>query len=276
MTGTLRPRRLREALEFRAKTGAIPFAGGTDLMVQHHRYSEVNPEFDSPIVFLDAVEELRRIRSIDSGVAIGAATTLSEILEAEIPPLLTRAIRGIGGPALKNRATLGGNICNASPAGDTLPSLYVLEATLVLQSDVAERTIGIADFIAGPGETHLQRNELLTEIRIPFVADGTPYYRKVGTRRANAISKLCAAGFARKTGGSIIDFRFAIGAVAPTVVRLTETESLVKERVNIDDIEKSARTYLAPIDDQRSNTRYRTQVALNSLREFIRILEEEP
>jgi xanthine dehydrogenase FAD-binding subunit len=272
---TFRPKSLSEALEIRADARVIPFAGGTDLMVHNRRNSGVNPRFDAPVLFLDAIDEIREITRLENEVSIGAATPLAQLLEADVPELLKQSIRDIGGPALRNRATIGGNICNASPAGDTLPALYVHEATVVLESVTGTRIIGIDAFQTGPGRTDLGSDEILTRILIPILAEGSLYYRKVGTRRANAISKLSAAGYAASAHGRITDFRFAYGAVAPTVVRIPDAERLVINGEKAVDVLDAAGRYISPIDDQRSSAGYRRQVTLNALEEFLHRLEED-
>lgn len=276
MVSTLRPASLKEALDFRAETKALPFAGGTDLMVRRRGYSGTGPHFEEPLLFLDAVEDLKNIMIMDGELRIGAGLTLSEILAFEpLPELVRRSVSDIAAPGLRNRATLAGNICNASPAGDSLPPLYVHDAEFVLASIRGERIVAAGKFFTGPGATVLGEDEILTEIRIPILKEGLCYYRKVGTRRANALSKLSAAGYARKDGKRLTDFRFALGAVAPTVLRLSRVEQMVMEGGTNGPVLEAAADLVRPIDDQRSTAAYRRQTALNTLMEFLTILQEE-
>ena len=275
---TLRPRTLGEALAFRARTGAVPFAGGTDLMVKYRGYTGTGVHMPFPVLFLDAVGELRELSESEQGAIIGAGVTYTQMLgeAALLPELLRRAAELIASPALRNRATMAGNVGNASPAGDTIPPLYVHEAHVVLQSAEGERRLPVSDFLTGPGTTALGDSEIITGFVVPRLPAGRLYYRKVGTRRANALSKLSAAGYARLEEARIADFRFAVGAVAPTVVRLREAEKLLVGR-RVGDIDMEAATEAAdssinPIDDQRSTAAYRRQVALNSLQEFLSAL----
>ena len=200
---------------------------------------------------------------------------MTEILAFDgMPELLRRAVALIAAPALRNRATLGGNICNASPAADSLPPLYVHEAEAVAKSGSGERRLRIAEFLTGPGKTALAPEEILCGVRVPLLPKaGRLYYRKVGTRRANALSKLSAAGFARLEAGRVAEFRFALGAVAPTVIRLPEAEAAAMgcapAEIDVTKILDLARPHIQPIDDQRSTADYRRQVALNSLAEFL-------
>ena len=274
-----RPSSLSAALEFRAEHRALPFAGGTDLMVRRRGYSGTGTRFSEAVLLLDNVRELKTLEIEENVLEIGAGVTLAELLDfSRLPELLRRGVELIAAPALRNRATLAGNICNASPAADSLPPLYVHEAELVLRSISGERRMGLMEFITGPGATVLKQNELLTAIHIPLLPAGRVYYRKVGTRRANALSKLSAAGFVRLKEGVVRDFRFALGAVAPRVVRLTEAENLItgksSPRLDCESVLAAAAPRVCPIDDQRSTADYRRQVALNCLKEFLDQIEE--
>ncbi len=271
----LRPGSLAEAIDFRTRTGALPFAGGTDLMVRRRRYTgTAGPDFSGPVLFLDGVPELKQVQIKGGILEAGAGVTLSDLLaRKELPLLLRRGIELIAAPGLRNRATLAGNICNASPAADSLPSLYVHGAEVVLTGPSGERTLLLSDFIRGPGKTVLKDDELLTAVKIPLLDKGRIYYRKVGTRKANALSKLSAAGYVRTVDGLIEDFRFALGAVAPTVVRLNEVEQAVRGKelseLDADTLLELAAPAVCPIDDQRSTADYRRQVAFNCLKEFL-------
>ncbi len=271
----VRPRTLLEALDYRARTKALPFAGGTDLMVRRRGYTGTDPDFTEPVLFLDGVQELKEIKNDGGVLTVGAGVTLSELLSRTDLPLLLlrRGVALIAAPGLRNRATLAGNICNASPAADSLPPLYVHNAEVVLTGAEGERTLTLPDFIIGPGKTVMKDDELLTSVRIPLLSEGHIYYRKVGTRKANALSKLSAAGFVCLEGGIIRDFRFALGAVAPVVIRLGEVERSVTGKatseLNQDELLKAAAPAIRPINDQRSTAGYRRQVALNCLKEFL-------
>ncbi|MFP4374699.1 MAG: FAD binding domain-containing protein [Spirochaetaceae bacterium] len=281
-TEILRPRSLEEALDYRARTGAVPFAGGTDLMVKYRGYTGTGVHIPGPVLFLDAVEELRRIEVAEDRITIGAGVTYSRMLEEEapLPELLRRAAELIASPALRNRATMAGNVGNASPAGDTIPPLFVHEAEVVLESTAGERRLAVSAFLTGPGSTALAENEIITAFVVPRLPPGRLYYRKVGTRRANALSKLSAAGYARLDGGRIAEFRFAVGAVAPTVVRLAEAERLLSgarpAEIDTRRALEAAGSSITPIDDQRSTAAYRRTVALNALREFLSELAAHP
>jgi xanthine dehydrogenase FAD-binding subunit len=276
MVETYRPKTLKEALAVRAGQHALPFAGGTDLMVRYRYENSAIPEFPAPVLFLGHLPELRRIRRMDRGLSIGAAVTLTELLKEEyVPELLKEATETIAAPAIRNAATVAGNICNASPAGDTICALCALDAGVKLASPKTERIVPLIRFITGPGQTVLLREELLTEIIIPDFEETFHYFRKVGTRRANALSKLSIAAVVRITDERIDDIRIALGAVAPKVVRSEELEEQIRGcdrremREKLEDVFARYGTLINPIDDQRSTARYRKQVALNLLHYFL-------
>ncbi len=276
MVETFRPTGLREALEIRSRYSAIPFAGGTDLMVKRRRGAGALPDFERPVLFLDRLEELRALVQGEGTLEVGAAVPLSVLAENPlVPPLLRRILREIGAPALRNVATMGGNVCNASPAGDSLPFLYACDAGCKLVSLESERIIGVADFITGPGRTGLGPGEILHSIIIPARAPEAGYWRKVGTRKANALTKVSIAALAEVGGGRVTGARIALGAVAPTVVRVTDVERLLEGAGRADlprlsaEIRRLSAEAVRPIDDQRSTAGYRSRVAVNLVESFI-------
>ncbi len=279
MVEVFRPATLAEALEIRAGRGAVPFAGGTDLMVRLRRGAGAVPAFPAPVVFLDRIERLRGMRLDPGALEIGSMTCLAEIAKSPLAhPVLREAVLDIGGPALRNAATLGGNICNASPAADTLPFLYAFGARVRLASVSGERTILLEDFITGPGRTGLGPAELLVSVIVPAWEPSLFFRRKVGTRAANALSKVSIAAFADVRDGRVNAARIALGAVAPTVVRLRGAEEALAG-VALDDCGGMAERVRAecagavrPIDDQRSTAAYRSAVAANLVEEFLRVL----
>jgi len=252
--------------------------------VKYRYESSAVPDYPAPVLFLGHLGELRRIRRIHHGVSVGASVSLTEILESpHVPGLLKDAVATIAAPGIRNVATMAGNICNASPAGDAVCALYALDAGVKLCSPKGERVMPITRFITGPGKTELRGDELLTEIIIPDFEESFHYFRKVGTRRANALSKLSISAIVRTTDDMVDEIRIALGAVAPTVVRSAELENEMKGktraqlRETAENIFESYRSMVRPIDDQRSTARYRKQVALNLLRYFIfeKVLGEE-
>lgn len=222
--------------------------------------------------------ELRGIEVTPEHVTLGALTTYTEIQADEILqrefPMLCQAASETGGLAIQNRGTLGGNIANASPAGDSPPALLVYDAQLELVCASGSRYVPYQGFHTGYKQMLMRADELIKSIRLPrHTEPRRHYYRKVGTRKAQAISKICFAGLAQLDGDRIKDVRLALGSVAPTVIRCMRTEDVLKNQ-KIDAATVSlARAELAreiaPIDDIRSTANYRLQVALNVLENFL-------
>lgn len=223
------PKTLAEALEIRKMTGAIPLAGGTDLMVQHRTGTGCVPSFDRPIMIISNLSELKGIRKGEDGVVhIGALTTSAELASSPLVPYFVRkAASQMGAVALRNSATIGGNIGNASPKGDLPQPLILLDAEVVLKSSEGERVMLLDSFITGSKKTELGSDEIITEIRIPEVKATHMFYHKVGTRRANAISKLSLSCLAVVEDGVIIDFRASSGAAGPKVRRSRDAEMIL-------------------------------------------------
>ncbi len=268
------PDDLKEALEIRKENSVLPLAGGTDLMVRYENWSSLPPDFPGDVLGISHLKELKYIREDQDFLLIGAGMTLNDILEYKgIPDLLRKGIGEIAAPAVRNLATLAGNIANSSPAADSLPPLIVMDAVLNLVSVKGERTVPVRDFITGPGKNSLRDDELIESIRIPldFIKEessGKGFYRKVGTRKANALSKLSYCGWASIEGYMIKDIRMAAGAVSPVVVRLPEEEDKLKGcklRELSREWSKVRGAYeqkITPIDDQRSTASYRKRTAL--------------
>ncbi len=276
MVAFYRPSNLREALEIRARERTIVFAGGTDLMVRARVWFGVPSRFPAPILYIGKLQELKGISVDGNIVSIKAATSLTDILNDErVPKPLRDAVASMAAPAIRNMGTIGGNICNASPAGDTLPVLYGLDAVLTLQSAGGTREIPIDQFIIGPGRTVLQDDEILTEIRFSVPDHDFYTFRKVGTRQANALSKVSFFGMLKMDGDVVKDFRAAFGAVAPTVVRDRKIEEMLigKSRAeavaSLNDVLDAYSELIRPIDDQRSTAFYRKHVALRMLKHFV-------
>ncbi len=258
-----RPRSLKAALAMLAVEPTLtPIAGCTDVLVGLHLGTTDKRQF----IDIWGLDELRGIGAGRAGgVRIGALTTYSEIIASPLlrkrVPMLVAAAREIGGAQIQNRGTLGGNIANASPAGDTLPVLAAADAQIVLRSASGERRVPFSDFYTGYRTSVRQPDELIIAIEIPPI-DGRQWWRKVGTRRAQAISKIMMAG----VRGSRV--RIAIGSVAPTVVLATETAALLANGGSVSEAQQTLRREITPIDDVRSTGTYRRQVAENLLAQF--------
>jgi CO/xanthine dehydrogenase FAD-binding subunit len=271
------PRRLSEAYSLLASGAWTPIAGGTDLMV---RITGEIGEIPERVLDLSRLDALSGI-SLESGaLVLGARTTYTEIRRSalcrEHVPALVEAAATIGAAAIQNRGTLGGNIAHASPAGDTLPVLLAADAEIVVGSHREERTVAAADFFTAYRKTALAADELIIRIRIPRTAGRELRFRKVGTRRAQAISKVVIATAWRDHGaaGGWSDVRVALGSVAPTPIRARRTEAALEGTRPTPEIADRAAETLAgeiePIDDVRSTADYRRTVAARVLHRILR------
>lgn len=272
------PNTFKQALKILNEKDVIIYAGGTDLMVKNKNVASLLPKFTKDLLYIGDLNELKEIREEDNTIKIGAACTLSSLLRVEsVPEVLKEAIRNIASPAIRNIGTIGGNICNASPAGDTLPILYALEAKLKLSSINSSREVNINDFILGPGKIILKNNEILESILIEKVNFNKVYYQKVGARKASAISKISFVALAEVIDEKIIDIRIAIGSVGPKIVRVKTSEDILigrelKDIENImSEIIKVYSENVNPISDQRSTAIYRKTVALRLIQYFLNI-----
>jgi len=254
-----------------------PFAGGTDLMVLLEAGKLPHRKFVSIWKF----GELRGIAVTPESLSIGALSTYTEIQRSEILqrefPLLCRAASETGSVATQNRGTLGGNIANASPAADSPPALLVCEAEIELISAKGTRRLPYHDFHKGYKKMQMRDDELIWRVHLDRGSKrNKEYYRKVGTRKAQAISKICFAAAASVENGQINDVRIALGSVAPTVLRATETEkSLGSEKLTSALLKTAQETLgreISPIDDMRSSAVYRRRVAQNLLSEFFDLM----
>jgi xanthine dehydrogenase FAD-binding subunit len=270
--------RLDQTLSQLNKEDCVIIAGGTDVMVMYKSRRGVPPKIPKPIVFIDHLSELKQVYQNQKDLHIGACCTYSELLGNPLIPLvLKKAIKTIAAPAIRNRGTLGGNVCNASPAGDTLPLLYIYNAKLLLRSVKGDRIVAISDFIQGVRRIQREPNEILAEIILPSVLEEGAHviFEKVGNRNADAIAKVGFAGYIRLNGVVINDVRFAFGAVGPTMVRSVDIEKMLLGKTipladsDIAQVVAAFDKIIKPIDDQRSTAIYRKTVALNLLRYFL-------
>ena len=251
-----------------------PFAGGTDLMV----LLEAGKLSHRNYLNLLGLQELRQIDVQEKHVTLGALTTYTDVQRDSVLvdefPMLCQAASETGGLAIQNRGTLGGNIMNASPAADSPPALLAYDAELELSSTEGTRWISYKGFHTGYKQMEIRDDELLTRIRLPrSTAPFIHYYRKVGTRKAQAISKVCLAGVLRVNGNQIEEVRIAIGSVAPIPLRCVRTENVLRGSVIggklIDVAQKEFAAEISPIDDIRSTKNYRLRVAQNLLTDFL-------
>ncbi len=260
----LEPRSLGVALRMlRDRERLVPMAGCTDLDVSLNSGTLAGTRF----MDLSRLDELRGISARGTCLSLGALTTFTEIQQSPLIrrrlPMLAAAAAQIGGRQVQNRATLGGNIANASPAGDSLPVLAVAEATIVLRSHEGQRRVPFVDFFTGYRQSVRRADEIIVAVEVPPV-DGQQWFRKVGTRAAQAISKVVVAGLRGNRP------RVALGSVAPTVIRAPKTEEVLASGGSLEDAQQMLAGEIAPIDDMRSTAVYRRRVAANLLAQFWR------
>jgi len=252
---------LDEALRALRDEKRTPIAGATDL------YVALNFGTLEQRKFLDiwAVDELRGISERGDMLVLGALATYTSIIRSPLVvrrlAMLVEAARQVGGVQIQNRGTVGGNIANGSPAGDSLPVLAAADAVVVLRSADRERRVPLTEYYTGYRATVMRPDELIVAIEIPPV-EGRQWFRKVGTRAAQAISKIVVAGVRSSSP------RIAFGSVAPTVVRVPQTEAALASGAGIDEAVRVLEGEIKPIDDIRSTAEYRLRVATNLLRRF--------
>src|SRR5712691_5804918 len=251
----LEPKSLGDALKMLRDEGPlVPMAGCTDLYVALNFGTLGETRFLS----LWRLDGLRAIETRGAGLAIGALVTHTDLVRSPLVrkrlPMLVAAAREVGGVQIQNRGTLGGNVANASPAGDTLPVLAAAEAAVVLRSAAATRRVPFGSFYTGYRRTVVRPDEIIVAFEVDAIR-GRQWFRKVGTRAAQAISKVVMAGVAGERP------RIALGSVAPTVIRLPDTEAVLAAGGSIADAQATLLSEIAPIDDIRSSADYRRRVA---------------
>jgi len=257
---------VQEALELRSThPDSTILAGGTDVMV----FIEAGSLAPKSVLNIWGCNGLRGIESTDSGYRIGALTTWSDIVSSDLPESLRECAATVGAAQIQNRGTVGGNIANASPAGDSLPLWLALDAEFEVASIRGSRRIAANDFWTGYRETALSSDELLIAVHIVIHPNDTLVYRKVGTRMAQSISKVVLGGRLRTEGGVVTQARVALGSVAAVPVRLLAVESaLVGSAVNPSAADLVG-DEIQPIDDVRSSASYRTAVATRIIRSWL-------
>ena len=253
---------LDDALAIMRAEHRVPIAGATDV------YVGLNFGTQRARRFLDLwpLDELRTITVTGDQLVLGALVTYTAMIAStEVRawlPMLVEAARQVGGPQIQNRGTLGGNIANGSPAGDLLPVLAAIDAFVVLRSMDGERRVPFTAFYTGYRASVMRVDELIVAVEIPRVT-GAQWFRKVGTRAAQAISKVVVAAVREPSP------RIAVGSIAPTVVRLTATEGALASGAAVDEAMTTLRGEVRPIDDLRSTAEYRTRVTENLVRRFL-------
>ena len=277
MTEYLRPSSVEEALAFRAAHPDYTIlAGGTDLLV-----GSKNGKRPVGVIDIFGLDALNGVSEEDGFVVIGAATTYREILASDLVaerlPMLSAAVREIGAVQIQARGTIGGNMGTSSPVGDTLPVLLAADARVVLGSKRGRREVSYDEYCTGYRQTALAKDELIIAIRFPGLPAGTQqFWRKMGTRKAQSISKTMVAMTARVEAGTIAAIRIGVGAVAVTPIRARAAEAAAlgqpANQATADAVRDALIAEIQPIDDLRSTASYRANAAGNVVRRFLSTL----
>ena len=265
-----------EALDILSKHDCYILAGGSDLMVVKKNIAGALPKFDKDILYVSHIEEMKGIYKDEKGLHIKAGTTMDEVEKSLlVPSLLRKAISELASTNIRHFATLVGNIANASPAGDTIVVDVVLDAIIKLESVDGERFVKAEDFVLGVRKIDRKPNELITEIIFPDVDYNGELWFKVGSRKADSISKVMMAGIYKISGKTLENFALVFGSVSIKPVRSHELEDELKG-MSLDDVMKNKAhiieeysKLIKPIDDQRSTAEYRLTVAKNMIAKFI-------
>lgn len=260
--------------EIAGEDGAFLLCGGTDVLVRLHA-GTIRPRL---LVDVSRIPSLREVSPGPDGATIGAAVPIAELLAArdirEGYPLLAAALRTLGSVQIRNRATLGGNLANASPAADSAPALLAYDASVTLAARDGERSMPVAEFLVGPGRTALRRGEYVRSVALaPAEPDDRVVFHKVGRRRALTIAIASVAGRVSLRDGAIARVHLAAGSVAPVPVRLRRTEQLLVGRRADDDLARAAADCasgeVSPIDDIRASAAYRREVVGQLVARFV-------
>ena len=274
------PRTLEEALEIKAQHDVIPLAGGSDLMVAHKRTIGLTPVFEKPVMIIRNLPELKKIYINGNGeCCIGAGCTSAEIAESTLCPWhLRQAASRMGAIGLRNSATIAGNIANASPKGDTPGPLYLLDARVKLQSIRGEREELVSDFIVKFRTIDLKPDELITEIIVPYSEDDFDYifWHKVGTRKANAISKITLSQAIRFDGDVVADYRVSATATGAKTNRSRDVENiLIGKKITADVIEDVIAAFDQVISP-RAMPEFRREATRRMIRRFLSEAAKKP
>ena len=268
MVNGYKPTTLKEALEIRSREKVTPYAGGTDLMV--------DPKEGAVFLFLDRIDELKRIKDDGENIRIGAGVTFTQALNSElVTGLMREAVSGIAAPAIRNAGTFGGNLGNGSDKADSVLAEFALDASIRLVSVKGERIIPVEDFSLKKGITALRSGELIAEILLPKDKCALPYYyKKVGGRNAMSVSRAAFAGLCDVRGRVIRDVSIAVTGGTGSFQRCRDLEAaFVGKRV--EEVKANADEYIKMYSERmtfnsgRVSAEYRRTVTMNLLADFI-------
>jgi len=267
MVNFYKPTKLKEVLDILSKEVVTPYAGGTDLMI--------DPDENASYLFINKVQEMKNIVEDKEYIRIGAACTYTDIIENKlIPEVLKEAVSQIAAPAIRNLGTVGGNICNGSPKADSALIFFAADSKLRIVSSRGEKVIPIIDFYLGRKKLALEKDELLVEILMNKNGLNNYYYKKVGARKALAISRVSFVGIINTAGDKIIDCRTAFGAVSDVIIRREKIDAIFIGKT-FEEAKALKDKYLAAYEQEiipirgRVSAEYRKTVCMNLLRDFL-------
>jgi len=275
------PKTLEEALTIKAEHDVIPLAGGSDLMVSHKRTMGLTPEFEKPVMIIRNLKELQKIYLNDKGeCCIGACCTSAQIAESTLVPWhLRQAASRMGAIGLRNSATIAGNIANASPKGDTPGPLYLLDARVRIQSKTTDREELVSDFIVKFRTIDLRPDELITEVIVPYSEDDFDYifWHKVGTRKANAISKITLSQAIKfNDDGTVKDYRVSATATGAKTNRSRAVEEILIGKTITPEITEEVIAAFDQVISPRAMPEFRREATRRMIRRFLSEAQKRP
>lgn len=275
------PKTLDEALDIMSKNECIPLAGGSDLMVAHKRYVGVNPSFDKNVIIIRNLKELKNIYLNEKGeCCIGAGCTSHEIESSDLVPWhIRQAASRMGAVGLRNSATIAGNVCNASPKGDTPGPLYLLDARVKIQSKNSVREELVKDFIIKFRTIDLKPEELITEIIVPYSEKDFDYifWHKVGTRKANAISKITLSQAIKfNSDDTVADYRVSATASGAITNRSRDVENLIIGQKLTDKLIEDVIAAFDGVISPRAMPEFRREAVRRMIRRFLSEAAKHP
>ncbi|MBI9012722.1 MAG: FAD binding domain-containing protein [Clostridiales bacterium] len=270
MFKSYRPHSVAELLDIIDKETCHIFAGGTDLMIRKRQWQGAERKFTQNVVYMNHLMELKGIKETDDAYIIGTLTTQSDIVNSELPDYIRRPYELMSSPAIRNVATVGGNIVNAASVADSLPILYALDASVELASKHGKRVIKVDEFVLGRYKTDRQSNELLTRVIVPKYKSQGYFYKKLGQRKASILSKVSVFILHQPN-----DIRITIGAVNDLVIRNMELERKFLKDKDLSSLLVGYKSLMNGSDDKRSTKAYRETIALNLIEDYIKEIINE-
>lgn len=270
-----KPKSFKELLDIKNEllSAGYPLAGGSNLLV----YIKENSVKSGTLIDISSLKELKGINKIDNSIEIGASETITNILKSELLnrelPFFSLSMKDFGNPLIRNKATIGGNLADASPVADTAPPLFVLGAFVSAASRRGTRKIPVDELFAGPRKNKLEKNEIIQKIIIPVPLKGNGTFLKLGQRKGTSISVTSVAVWMESNSDKIKNIKIALGGVAPTPIRAVNTErAFTGKSIDKNSIKKLAETLredIRPISDVRGSAEYRTEVSINLLKRAV-------